>query len=224
MPFQPDTQARSELWRLIDGLRRTVDASVSLDLPAAELSWLADRAQDLAVALGARSGKKPFARYGGKLDASDPNAILPFSPVSGPYNPLSPPMEIGIVAGTPVRVVGRVTFGNAYEGPPAGVHGGVVASVYDEILALGAVASNAGGPTATLTVRYRRMTPLLTPLRFEAWTDRIEGRKAFVRGACYAGEDLVSEAEALFVRFDPARSPWAGALDLGGSQARAAKE
>jgi acyl-coenzyme A thioesterase PaaI-like protein len=211
-PF--DAEARDELGRVIDGLRRAVNAAVSLDLSAAELSVLADEAQALARALDKGSGQKPFPRYGGPLDALHPNAILPFSPVTGPYNPLSPPVEIELVAGTPVRVVGRVTFGGPYEGPPSGVHGGVVASVYDELLALAAIANDAGGPTATLTVRYRRLTPLRTPLRFETWTDRIDGRKAFVRGACYAGDEMVSEAEGLFVRFDAARTPWAGDIEL----------
>lgn len=214
-PF--DTEARAELRRLVDALRRAVDASVSIDLPADELSSLADRAHALAAALAERSGKKPFARYGGALDPDDPSSILPFSPVSGRYNPLSPPMEFALVGATPVRVVGRITFGHAYEGPPSGVHGGVVASVYDEVLALGAIASNAGGPTATLTVRYRKLTPLLKPLRFEAWTERVEGRRAFVRGACYDGDSLVTEAEAVFARFDPARNPWARSLDIAGS-------
>jgi acyl-coenzyme A thioesterase PaaI-like protein len=206
-----DADARGELRRLVDALRRAVDASVSLDLPVPELSKLADDAQALATALGRGSGKKPFPRYGGALDAGDPNSMLPFSPITGRYNPLSPPVEVELVAGPPARIVGRVTFGEPYEGPPSGVHGAVVASVYDEILALAAIASNAGGPTATLTIRYRKMTPLRTPLRFEAWIDRIDGRKAFVRGACYAGEDLVSEGEGLFVRFDATRTPWADA-------------
>lgn len=211
MTSSSDSDARVELRRLVDGLRRAVDASVSLDLPAAELSRLADEAQALSDALTRGSGKKPFPRFGGALDPRDPHSMLPFSPVTGRYNPLSPPVEIELVAGTPVRVFGRVTFGSPHEGPPSGVHGGVVASVYDEILALAAIASGAGGPTATLTVRYRKLTPLRTPLRFEAWAERIDGRKAFVRGACYAGEDLVSEGEGLYVRFDPARTPWAEA-------------
>ncbi len=206
-----DAHARGELRRLVDGLRRAVDASVSLDLPAGELSKLADDADALATALARGSGNKPFPRYGGALEASDPNSMLPFSPITGRYNPLSPPVEVELVGETPVRVIGRVTFGEPYEGPPSGVHGAVIASVYDEILALAAIASNAGGPTATLTIRYRKMTPLKTPLRFEAWIDRIVGRKAFVRGTCYAGEDLVSEGEGLFVRFDATRTPWADA-------------
>jgi acyl-coenzyme A thioesterase PaaI-like protein len=210
MATSHDVQAKGELLRLVGALRRSIEASVSLDLSAPGLPALARDAQALADALTAASGDAhPFPRYGGALDAGDPGAMLPFSPVTGRYNPISPPVEVTITPGPPARVVGRVTLASPYEGPPASAHGAVVASIYDEILALAAIAGNAGGPTATLTVKYRRLTPLRTPLRFEAWLDRVDGRKAFVRGACYAGDDLVSEGEAMFVKFDAARTPWA---------------
>ena len=207
-----DVDSRRELLRLTDGLRRAIGASVSLSLPAAELSELADRVDALASALGERSGRRPFARYG-SFDPRDPNAMLPFSPVTGRYNALSPPIELELVEGAPPRIVGRVTFGSPYEGPPSSVHGSIIASAYDQVLAMAAIASEAAGPTATLTIHYRRRTPLDTPLRFEAWLDRIEGRKAFVRGSCHADGELVSEAEGLFVRFDAARMAWARAVD-----------
>jgi acyl-coenzyme A thioesterase PaaI-like protein len=207
-----DADARRELLRLTDGLRRAIEASVSLSLPAAELSELADRVDALASALGKRSGQRPFARYG-SFDPLDPNTMLPFSPVTGRYNALSPPIELEVVEGGPARIVGRVTFGTPYEGPPSSVHGSIIASAYDQVLAMAAIASEAAGPTATLTIHYRRRTPLHTPLRFEAWMDRIEGRKAFVRGSCHADGELVSEAEGLFVRFDAAKMGWARAVD-----------
>jgi acyl-coenzyme A thioesterase PaaI-like protein len=98
--------------------------------------------------------------------------------------------------------VGRVTFGEAYEGPPDSVHGGIIASSYDQMLAFACMAHDAGGPTATLTVQFRKPTPLRVPLRFEAWIDRIEGRKVFARGTCHTPDgEVVSESEGLFVRF-----------------------
>ena len=62
------------------------------------------------------------------------------------------------------------------------------------------------GSTATLTTTYRRRTPLHTELRFEAWVDRVDGRKIFTSGHCYADGELVSEAEAMFVRFDASQA------------------
>jgi hypothetical protein len=196
-------QQKRELLRLIDGLRRAIEAAVSLNAPLEELSSLADRTHALAAALLARSGSKPIPRYGPRFDPLDPNAMIAFSPVSGRYSPLAPPIELALEPGPPPRILGDVTFGEAYEGPPSAVHGGVIASAYDQILALAALASDAGGPTASLTVHFRRLTPLRIPLRFEAWVERIDGRKVFVRGTCRVASsgDLVSEGEGMFVRF-----------------------
>ena len=66
--------------------------------------------------------------------------------------------------------------GRPYEGPPGHVHGGFVAAAFDEVL--GFVQSTTGQPgmTGTLTIRYRKPTPLDTDLRFEATVQRVEGR------------------------------------------------
>jgi len=59
--------------------------------------------------------------------------------------------------------------------------------------------------TCTLTIRYRKPTPLYTELRFEATIVRIEGRKIFTEGRVYAGELLTAEAEGLFISVDLTR-------------------
>jgi acyl-coenzyme A thioesterase PaaI-like protein len=194
---------RRELLRVIDGLRRAIEAAVSLRAPLDELTALADQVHAVAGALHARSGRKAMPRYARQLDARDPNAMIAFSPITGRYNPLAPPVELSLQPGPPPRIVGEIAFGEAYEGPPSSVHGSVIASVYDQILALAAIASDSAGPTAALTVQFRRLTPLRTPLRFEAWVERIDGRKAFARGTCHAQAtgELVSESEGMFVRF-----------------------
>jgi hypothetical protein len=199
---EPFSEAqRRALLRLVDGLRVAIEASVSLSAPEAELAALADDAHALARALAARSGKRPIPRYGPGLDPHDPNALIPFSPVTGRYNPVAPPVELSLVPGDPPRVVGEVTLGEAYEGAPSCVHGSVIASVYDQVLALAPIFADCAGPTATLTVHFRKMTPLHVPLRFAGWVERIEGRKAFVRGTCHAGDELLSESEGLYVQF-----------------------
>ena len=58
------------------------------------------------------------------------------------------------------------------------------------------------GMTGTLTIRYRKPTPLDTELRFEATVQRIEGRKIFCEGRMYAGDVLTAEAEGLFISVD----------------------
>ena len=58
------------------------------------------------------------------------------------------------------RAEGRVTLGKPHEGPPGLVHGGVVATLLDHVLARAVRAAGRGGLTATLTVTYRRPVPL----------------------------------------------------------------
>jgi acyl-CoA thioesterase FadM len=56
--------------------------------------------------------------------------------------------------------------------------------------------------TGTLTIRYRKPTPLDTELRFEAAVQRVEGRKIFAEGRLYAGDVLTAEAEGIFISVD----------------------
>jgi acyl-CoA thioesterase FadM len=59
--------------------------------------------------------------------------------------------------------------------------------------------------TGTLIVRYRKPTPLHTPLRFEAEYLRHEGRKLFTESRVYAGDLLCAEAEGIFVSIERER-------------------
>jgi hypothetical protein len=193
-----------EVLRVVDGLRRAIEAAVTLRAPLDELTSLAARTHALADALAARSGQRPVPRFTPEFDARDPNATIAFSPVTGRFSPLAPPVEVSVEAADgdgPPRIIGVVSLGDAYEGPPSCVHGGVIAAVYDQLLSLAGMACAAGGPTATLTVQFRRPTPLHVPLRFEAWVERLEGRKVFTRGTCHAGGELLSESDGLFVRY-----------------------
>ena len=61
------------------------------------------------------------------------------------------------------------------------------------------------GFTGTLTIRYRKPTPLHTELRFEAGVARVEGRKIFAKGQLFAGDLLTAEAEGIFVSVGPER-------------------
>jgi acyl-coenzyme A thioesterase PaaI-like protein len=96
-------------------------------------------------------------------------------------------------------VHGRVRFGGAYEGPPGCVHGGFVAAVHDEILGMANSTGGQPGMTGTLTVVYRKPTPLRTELRLEARLDRVDGRKQFCSSKLWAGDVLCNEAEGIFV-------------------------
>lgn len=113
-----------------------------------------------------------------------------------------PPLASAGLGARRTKVVGRVRYGYAYEGPPGCVHGGVLAAAFDEILGFAQSLSGRPGMTGTLTVHYRKPTPLNTDLVFEGWVDRIEGRKIFTSGRCMAGDTVTAEAEGLFISVD----------------------
>ena len=126
-----------------------------------------------------------------------------FSPFQGEASPLAPPMEVERRVdhdGEPV-VVARAELSAVYEGPPGGVHGGILAGMFDEIL--GGLQSFLEGPvavTASLTVRYRRITPLHTPLELTARIGEHRGRRILTTGECWAAGERTATAEGLFVR------------------------
>ena len=89
-------------------------------------------------------------------------------------------------------------LGAAYEGPPNLVHGGVSSMILDQMLGEAAGAGGKPGMTATLTLTYRRGTPL-GDLRAEAWIDRSSGYKTWAKGHILGPEGVTVEAEGLFI-------------------------
>lgn len=126
--------------------------------------------------------------------------------VVGARNPIAPPLTI-------VRDEGRVwsefELSAAYEGPPSLVHGGVAALILDQLLGEAAAAAGKPGMTGTLTVRYRRATPL-GALRGEAHVDRVDGIKTYAVGHIADAEGICVEAEGVFILPRWARGQQAG--------------
>jgi acyl-coenzyme A thioesterase PaaI-like protein len=103
-------------------------------------------------------------------------------------------------------LVGRAWFGPGAEGPPGHAHGGSMAAVLDE--AMGAAAWSAGHRVVAvqLDTRFRRMLPLGTDARLEAWVAGVDGRKVRTAGRLLDEEGGVfAEATAIFVTLDPER-------------------
>ena len=59
--------------------------------------------------------------------------------------------------------------------------------------------------TGTLTVRYRRPTPLLAPLELVARHTGKEGRKVYAWGGIYDRGELTAEADGIFIEVPPNR-------------------
>jgi acyl-coenzyme A thioesterase PaaI-like protein len=180
--FAPIAAALRELAE--DSIRSEVDADV-----AAEALARLREAHDLL------SSKLGGASYGTRFNAE--GTARPWgNAVVGARNPVAPPLEIQY--DDDGRIWADFVLGPQYEGPPTLVHGGVSSLILDQLL--GEAAAHAGKPgmTGTLTIRYRKGTPL-GPLHGEAKMTHVEGVKTFVSGHIADAEGVCVEAEGVFI-------------------------
>ena len=137
--------------------------------------------------------------------------IFEHHPFVGPSNPLAPPMTL---ERGPTGAVATVTYDHRHEGMPGIVHGGVLAAAFDLVLAAAvAAAAQRPAPTGTLTIRYRRPTPLHVPLRYEAHVTRTGGRTLQVEGTVSDGDGTTAEADGIFVMARAGTIPTVGMGD-----------
>lgn len=120
----------------------------------------------------------------------------------GGYNPCFPEYRFDDLG--PDAATGGVTFPLVFEGPPGLVHGGFLGVFFDCVTQHHSCAVGKAGKTRSLTVTYRRPTPLETPLRFDI--ARSEAERGIVSTArlLLDGEVLCS-GEAATVALPPER-------------------
>lgn len=193
---------RAELRRLADGVRGVLHRLVQTGAPVELITEVADDLERAAARLGEHRSASMYEGFAEAANAGEPFAFFDHSPMLGQANPLAPPIELWLEDG---RILGRATFGAAYEGPPGCVHGGFVAAAFDEVLGSTQSLSGAPGMTGRLTVHYRSPTPLHTELRFEGELESVTGRKILTKGRLWAGDVLCAEAEGLFISIDFAK-------------------
>lgn len=115
---------------------------------------------------------------------------IPYSPLLGDLHPAAGHAKLW-ADGDAVR--GTVTLSAIHAGPIDTVHGGVVAALLDELTSLAIMAVGRVGYTQTLTVSYRRPTPLGAELQLWAQTAGQTG-KVFLTSAevCHDGQVTAS--------------------------------
>jgi acyl-coenzyme A thioesterase PaaI-like protein len=206
----PITTGDEPLNRLAAAVRRISAVAVGQPLEdeeiadaAAELGALAERLESSAA--GAKRRRNEPGPNG--FPGVHPQDYFPTSPMIGFANPVAPPAEVWAVTGEGGQreVRGRVTFDYPYEGPPTCIHGGVIAELFDELLGLANIVAGLGAMTATLTIRYRRPTPLLAPLELAARNTGRDGRKVYAWGGIYYQGELIADAEGVFIHVPPSR-------------------
>lgn len=198
---------QAALRRLAGASRRVIEAMVGCRADLATLDAATDYLRRLAAELEQAPHGVGSAGFAETSPAGNLANFFDRSPVIGRSNPLAPPIDLSLEQDSEgeVVVVGNVVFGSAYEGPPGCVHGGFLAAAFDEILGAAQSLTGSPGMTGTLTIRYRRPSPLHEPLRFEGRLRGVERRKKFVDGRCLVGGQLTAEAEAIFISVDLSR-------------------
>lgn len=191
------TGARGVVHDLAEELRGVADAIAFLDPEACDESDLAPLVDQAASLRSAIAALPDLAAHGSAARAPVPVSLLhERSPVSGHVNPVAAPLHFEYLDD---KVIARAVFGRQFEGPAGGVHGGVVAAAFDELLGVAQMLSGYAGYTASLTVDYRSITPLEKEIVHEAAVKDLDGRKLRMHATSTFEDKLLVEAEALFV-------------------------
>lgn len=197
----PTSSAWVQKRRLATAMRRVIGRLVQSNAPEEELRQAADALERYSAQLAEHPRLRRGDRRTEMPAEPDVGTFVDQSPFIGMANPLAPPIVLQEDAEW--RVVGRVTYGAAYEGPPGSVHGGFIAAAFDEVLGFVQGMSGEPGFTGTLTIRYRSPAPLRRELRLVGEIVRVEDRKIFTEGRLLADEGLCAESEGLFITPHP---------------------
>ena len=180
--------------------------TVAAELDDDVLDEAVDAVESVAAKMEAASGpgKRPRAACRTRLDPAQ--EFFPTSPIIGMENPISPPVRVEVIRGDDGRfreIRGEANFDFQYEGPPTCVHGGVIAETFDEVLGAATIAAGHPGMTGTLTIRYRKPTPLRHRPPHRGPPDRQERAEDPRLGGLYDGDTLTAEAEGIFIEVRP---------------------
>ncbi len=101
-------------------------------------------------------------------------------------------------------VKGHVTFTRFYLGGAGAVHGGAIMVLFDIVLGSLANDGQSGrARTGYLKVDFRKITPLNQEVQVVGRLERREGRKIFTSGQLLLGDQVLAEADGLFITLLP---------------------
>jgi hypothetical protein len=196
---EPPLPAMTEL---AAALRDLTDTALSLEQSSPELEALVQTVRDAQRTLAAQAPTDLRPRVGDD-PSPERRVYVDHGYAVGEYNPCFPRYTFEL-DGDGAR--GAVEFPITYEGPPGVVHGGFLAVFFDCVLQELNCALGLAGKTAELALRYRRPTPLLTPLAYRA--ERVvDDRRITAHAELFLGDDLLCEAHMLAAKGDRAALP-----------------
>ena len=145
-------------------LRRLAGQLLSVEHPHPAVDAMIARVAEWESELAGAVPLDPTPRMGGD-GAETQRVYLSHAFDIGAFNPCFPEYEFDRIDAETAE--GRVTFPVVYEGPPGLVHGGFLAVFFDCAIQHHNCATALSGKTRSLSVKFRRPTPILTELRFD---------------------------------------------------------
>lgn len=190
-PPEPTTKGGPDYGRFIDAVRSLQDHARAADAPDEVITEAADLLEKVSSLLAPFDADEWASPSGRRMDL----------PMRG--NILTIPMSAQ--KGEDGRIHGRARFARFHLGRNGAVHGGALGMLFDSVLGLSAavLTGNPRQRTAYLKIDYRHIVPVEKELQFDAGVDRVDGRKIFVSGRLTDSDQLLTEADALFVRLKP---------------------
>lgn len=152
-------------------IRRLTSLLLSLEHPHPTVETMLGQFEEWERELAVAVPADPAPRIG--IQADDERRVyLDHATDIGAYNPCFPEYSFQhLDAG---HATGTVAFPLAYEGPPGLVHGGFLGVFFDCIMQHHNCVTGLSGKTRSLTVTFRRPTPVLTELRFDITRSQAE--------------------------------------------------
>ena len=182
--------------------RRVTGLVLSLEAPHAALERLLAALRSAEAELAQAVPASAAPRVGANV-ASDGRVYIDHARDIGAFNPFFPIYEIRVDGD---RATGTVTFPVAFEGPPGLVNGGFLGVFFDCVIQHHNCDAGTAGKTVSLSVDYRRPTPLLTELQFEL-ERALEDRRILSTARLLADGVVLCEARMSAVAGDLSRLP-----------------
>lgn len=172
-------------------LRRIAGLALSLEGSDSAVARLIDDLRNAERDLAARAPTDVAPRLGADAPASQ-RVYLDHGRHVGAYNPCFPEYVIEVDG---AEATGTVTFPLVFEGPPAIVHGGVIANFFDCVIQHHNCDVGVAGKTTRMEITYRRPAPLGVGLRFEI--DRVADQRRITSNARLLQDDDVVAAAVM---------------------------
>ena len=190
-PPVPTARGGPDYGRFVEAVRTLQDHTRAVDAPDEVITEAADLIEKVSKLLAPHDADEWSSPSGRRMDLPNRGNILQ--------------VPANLAKTDDGRVGGVAQFRRFHLGRNGAVHGGAISLLFDSVLGYTAfkLSESLYQRTAFLHVNYRKIVPIERKLQVDAGIDRVEGRKIFVAGRLLDGNDVLVEAEALFVKLLP---------------------